>query len=130
MLAENLLRVPHVSCVCELRTTIVAVVVACRNMSLTYATHLADFLHCDGCTFHIFNVFSVEINALITDVLTTRPCCESIDLISTLVTEGTFGASAALLSAVVPHMSFLFSPVSQYLIFSILFITYHPIPYA
>jgi hypothetical protein len=84
---------------------------AYRNTSLTCATDLADFLHCDGCTFHMFNVLSVEINAFITNVHTTGPCCESIDLISTFATEGTPGASTALLSALVPHMPFLSPPV-------------------
>src|SRR5207247_8695074 len=93
---------------CEVRTTLVAVAVACRGTSATRATDLHKFPHADAFSSQLFDVLPVKINTFITDSDIAWPCDESVDLILTFPAEGTHRVGAPLLLVVHPHRSSAF----------------------
>jgi len=74
---------------CEVRTTLVAVAVACRGTSSAWATDIHKFPRSDAFSSQLFDVFPVKINTFITDRDIAWPCRESVDLVLTFPAEGT-----------------------------------------
>jgi hypothetical protein len=86
-----------------LRTTIVAVAVACRRTISAGATDLREFPHRDGFSSHLFDMLPVEIDTFMTNKDISWPDCELVDLILTFATEGALRGYAVLLVGVLPH---------------------------
>lgn len=94
----------------EWGAAIEAVTMGGRGTSIAGAADLHEFLDIDRLAAHLFNALAVEINTFITNVDTTRPCCESADLVLALPTEGAMRDGVAFL-VVVPHRSLSSSSV-------------------
>src|SRR5216683_2177914 len=93
---------------CELRTTLVAVAVACRGTSSARATDMHKFPQCDAFSSQLFDVLPVKSNTFITDRDIAWPCGESVDLVLTFPAEGTPREGAPLWLVVHPHRSSAF----------------------
>jgi hypothetical protein len=87
----------------ELKATTIAVAMACRRAISAGRTNLHEFLHRDWFSNDLIDMLPVEINAFVTNTDTTWPWDESMVLISTLPTEGTLRAGAALQVIALPH---------------------------
>ena len=72
---------------CELRTTIEAVTVACRATGSAGTTDAYEFAYGNGFSSRLFDVLAVEVDTFITDIYITQSCCESVDLVLAFTTE-------------------------------------------
>jgi len=97
---------------CELRTTIETVTVACRATGSAGTTDAYEFPYGNGFSSRLFDALAVEIDTFITDIYIAWSCCESVDLVLAFTTEGTLREGAPLLFIVLPHRSSAFLPCS------------------
>ena len=87
------------------RAAIVAVVVADRSASSAGTTRVADRFYPQIFSCRLFNVLPVKINTLITNMNTSRPCGETLDLVLVFLAEGAYHDTILSLFKIHPHIA-------------------------